>query len=479
MCGIFGAYTEHKTTGLPVKYIKAIRDMIWAGQVRGRHGAGMFSIYPTKKDGPLESTWVKTGGPVEDLIRFKETEGFMDNADKKGVALVGHHRFATQGEHSTANAHPFNIDHITLVHNGFIQGMPMGEKARPDSFYFTEKLAKAGKNWRDIIAETWGAYSLVWFDAEDQKLRFLRNHARPMAFAKSKDVGFLFASELPMLKWIADRNEVIYESIHETQEGMLYELDLKSGEMEVSEKPKKDYGAQWVEWKNRQDNNTQHVSSIGQNLRSLQQQVRQSSLQTSGKGSSDTKMKCYKTYQNLVVGDAVLFSLTDMWKVGKDVSKQTQYHYEGLLESVNPNKQLWEVHFMLSENRPDLASEPVLQGEVVNIVANKFGDQVQVWVKGKSVEPFKQDQPAIAETYEMYPYVKMQEDPDSDDLVLFDGKTITQRDWEVQASKGCVECGTTMFKHNADHCVQTQSGIICQDCVDNFTSSKRIQNAEH
>lgn len=485
MCGIFGAYTSFKS-GMPYHFQKALKDMAYAGQVRGRHGAGMFSIYPEKKDSKeMESTWVKSGGPIETLIKFKPTETFFNKVSASGIALVGHHRFATQGEHTTENAHPFNVDHITMVHNGFIQGMP--DKGRPDSFYFTEKLAKAKENWRDVIKNMNGAYALAWFDANEQKLRFLRNDQRPLAFAETEWTGFLFASELPMLKWICDRNEVKVKDSYNITPGIIYSVDLLTGKIEKEDQPKKVWGGvEYNNWGSHRPSNTELQLQHHAQGMALQERLRENGKVTSlphnsGAKRSGTKLLSHKTYQNIACGDHVLFSLFDVYKVGTNAQKQEQYHYEGALETINTNKSHWQVHFMLNENNLEFSTAPLLQGEVVNILASQFGEDVQVWVRGKSVETFVDgDKVPTQDMIEYVPPTLLEDSGEySDQLTLFDGNHMSFKEWDKEAGKGCIECGNTMFKHNAEHCVSTKSGIVCQDCVENFMTSKGNVNAKH
>lgn len=466
MCGIVGVYTFFHN-GLQMKYADALRNMMQAGQVRGRHGSGMFSVFPDAEDKDRwDSTWVKSGGPVENLLKFKGTDDFWKQIMAEGRFVCGHHRWATAGAHTTENAHPFKHKHITLVHNGSLWNI-QGEKEHPDSMYFTKDLAEAGGKWMEVLTEAWGPYSFVWFDENEQVVRFARNKERPMVIAEEKFGGGLFASEFKMLDWICDRNGIKPEKMYSTEENVVYTLDLKTLEFTQKEIPKKI----WF-----RGNNVTYFPKRTAEYQSLERQLKRA---TTKKG----KMKSYSKLNNIVTGDHVIFSLYDVYKVGQDATSHTQFHYEGMLEDVNPAKQSYEVHFMLHEEKKNFITERLLEGEVSHILSNHNQTSVEIWLKGKSVEPYLneraiellEDTDDDEGSFEMYPYTKENTTwpkPDNGGLTLLDGKEMTFKEWEEETKTGCSTCGSALFKHLADGCIHTDAGIMCHKCVGTFTSKK-------
>ncbi len=53
--------------------------------------------------------------------RTSDLENKLKNKDLRGTCGIGHTRWATHGEVSNRNAHPFKVGKITLVHNGIIE----------------------------------------------------------------------------------------------------------------------------------------------------------------------------------------------------------------------------------------------------------------------------------------------------------------------------------------------------------------------
>jgi predicted glutamine amidotransferase len=165
-----------------------------------------------------------------DLNKFKNTLNY--NVSK---VFMGHNRAATRGGISNSNAHPFNFDHITGTHNGTLTTKStkaledaLGETFPVDSAALFAAIAKLGIEKTISLCETGntsyeGAWSLVWYDATQGTLNFLRNKWRPMWFAYSEDNKRLFwASEWPIIQaaiHVADDNP---QGLSKDKEGYSY-----------------------------------------------------------------------------------------------------------------------------------------------------------------------------------------------------------------------------------------------------------------
>lgn len=149
---------------------------------------------------------------------YKRAVHFMDFLGTRGAArvmdklsdyhyMIGHVRASTMGADKDYNAHPFEYDHIILVHNGTITNHHTLEKAieTVDSAAVAANMAAKGE--LETLEKLDGGYSLVWYNAKDDSLNFARNDRKPMAiaFVKGKNEMF-FSSEYSTLWNVLSRN---------------------------------------------------------------------------------------------------------------------------------------------------------------------------------------------------------------------------------------------------------------------------------
>jgi hypothetical protein len=102
------------------------------------------------------------------------------------------------------NTHPFEFDHITGAHNGTLDYQSqkrleeaIGEKYPVDSQTMIAAIAKLGIEETISLCEEGatssdGAWALVWYDAMDNSLNFLRNKHRPMWYAFNEELDRIF-----------------------------------------------------------------------------------------------------------------------------------------------------------------------------------------------------------------------------------------------------------------------------------------------
>jgi len=87
--------------------------------LRGDHSLDSFPFtLMNSKDTP--HIWKGLGSPYNFLFNAKARQPIETSWFKNGRGIVGHGRLATVGSISLENAHPFQEDDITLVHNGNI-----------------------------------------------------------------------------------------------------------------------------------------------------------------------------------------------------------------------------------------------------------------------------------------------------------------------------------------------------------------------
>jgi len=178
-------------------------DLLVVDSIRGMHSTGVAFISRYKLD---SNKVLKCVGPATNLVLTKEYE---ETARKSAMCIIGHNRYATKGEITVDNAHPFQFEHIIGAHNGTLDYQAWkclyeNEKYGTDSQAVYSHLNQYGL--RETVDQLQGAWALTWYDQRDHTLNFLRNEKRPLHYAYSKDhTTIVWASEYSMLEFIMAR----------------------------------------------------------------------------------------------------------------------------------------------------------------------------------------------------------------------------------------------------------------------------------
>jgi len=196
MCGIVGV-----AGALTSSHDDVLKSLLILDTIRGVDSTGIAAI-----DRNEDVRVVKTVGHSFDLMGMKMFDSAIGKLNR---AIIGHNRFATTGKVNRASAHPFEFSNIVGVHNGTL----WNKHKLLDHAFFTvdsENLYHHmnEKGLDDLLNHLDGAWSLVWWDKNDETLNFLRNKERPMWMCEQKDNGILFwASEPWMLDVAIGRKE--------------------------------------------------------------------------------------------------------------------------------------------------------------------------------------------------------------------------------------------------------------------------------
>jgi len=213
MCGIVGFVSGTPTAVAYYKRQKFLRQALFLDTLRGKDATGIFyHTFKEMEEGSTESAyWLKNAVPAPEFLDCKE---FNELSTKMGdwAFCVGHNRAATKGAKGKVdNAHPFQENDITLVHNGTLTSsydLPGGGMHKlgveVDSHAICHNLATHTAD--EVIKNMSGAFALVWHDARDQSLNFIRNAERPLYLGECPyDNTIYFMSELKMLQLLDDR----------------------------------------------------------------------------------------------------------------------------------------------------------------------------------------------------------------------------------------------------------------------------------
>jgi predicted glutamine amidotransferase len=201
MCGIVGIAGD-----LFSREELTMKRLLLLDSLRGMDSTGMAAV-------KLGGKKVEIAKRASHCFNLFDTKSFNEILSApSALAFIGHNRSATSGLIKDINAHPFQVDHITGVHNGTLEDKDkvmledmVGQKFNVDSEALFAAIAMFGV--KEVIPKLQkgkdsfkGAWSLVWWDSEDKTLNFLRNDHRPLWYCYSEDFKLIFwASEFWML----------------------------------------------------------------------------------------------------------------------------------------------------------------------------------------------------------------------------------------------------------------------------------------
>lgn len=203
MCGLVGMLTTGATSDAEIKLFK---NLLLVDQLRGEHATGVFKVDLAKNE-------VKTIKRAANAIDFLAEQEVKDFIEKERVNLyVGHNRYATMGDKGKhENAHPFQHEHITMVHNGGVDPYALDllegytdKDVEVDSHMVCMTIAKHGAK-EAITQKLAGAFALIWWDSKARTLNFIRNDDRPLFFAVTTSGAIVWASEKAFLDVFIDR----------------------------------------------------------------------------------------------------------------------------------------------------------------------------------------------------------------------------------------------------------------------------------
>lgn len=221
MCGIVGWVSKNAS----LKLTNWADDALLMDSVRGDHSTGvMFS--------DADTSVFKKAIAGYDFIQLKQ---YKKVRESRGF-FIGHNRYATMGSHCDDNAHPFETEDWVGVHNG---SLTHGWKSYLPSGFDVDSEAIIHNIQDEGIKTTVemldGAYSLVLFNKQEDKLYFARNDERPMFLATTKDKKVFFGSDQHIIRCACDRHGYALEKILSIGVGTICSVNL-DGELVEEDK---------------------------------------------------------------------------------------------------------------------------------------------------------------------------------------------------------------------------------------------------
>lgn len=222
------------------KNVKNTKKFIWQAlyidALRGWDATGLATVSSTKN---IEIN--KKALPAQDFLSLKQVDSQIEAYAAR--VFIGHNRAATRGAINNVNSHPFQHGHITLVHNGSLvnyDNLPDHSHFQVDSDALAHSIYKIGTV--ETLKKVKGAFALVWYDSELEKVFMVRNSQRPLHFAFIKNENMvMYASEKKMLEFLISRAGYEVDQITELPVGKLISFDPFSDNI-------KDYESQDVDF---------------------------------------------------------------------------------------------------------------------------------------------------------------------------------------------------------------------------------------
>jgi predicted glutamine amidotransferase len=405
MCGIWALISKDKT-GLFSRDVDTVVSMMTLTQLRGMQSTGL-TVTNYKKPWQKPRMWKALGGSSF-LLQNKEWENVDKYIAMEGGAAFGHGRFATKGSVSAKNAHPFNHKHITLVHNGTINGGLSYEKRENvseievDSHALCVEIAEKGVV--DTLRNVTGAFAVILHDQQEKCIWVAKNYERPLHVFQNHD-RIMIMSDKNALEFVVKNCTTTYTpKIDVVESNKLWKFDLVE-----------------FKWSEETTIPSKYVHPVYNNY------TKYSGYEADDAWKKDEK-KVYTAKTRTV----------KFLVEGYRRASGNEFSYHATSEE-NEN-----VEFKTSIEAPELINK--IGTGVVSYDIWKGGEKT-LFVKHRSI---------------------IWDEP-TDDVRTANNVSVSKSKWAaICATEACFVCGNKIHENDNDETVLSAQGVVCKDCIDVF-----------
>lgn len=223
MCGLAGVILNQNKSLDELQYgiiTDVFKGILVKAQARGNHASGFGVVFDTK-----EYLLHKDAVDATHLIADGDTDANLGLVDSTTTAIIGHTRFATQGDVNTnSNNHPIRAGNVIGTHNGWVSNddslfrqFNLYRHAEVDSevlFRMINEANSPDEFFEKMLPKAQGKITAVWSDVEFPEIIYILKGNNPLSLIYVKELGALFYASLEyMITGVLDGMNIRYKKV--------------------------------------------------------------------------------------------------------------------------------------------------------------------------------------------------------------------------------------------------------------------------